>query len=72
MVMFLWNYFTKVVCKVPSKLICLPSICDDNGPPSCTVCKSASSFFGVSAKILKHHTIYMLRNKLNYLIKGTG
>ena len=49
--MFLWNYFTKVVCKVPGTLICLPSICDDNDPPLSMVCKSASSFFGVGAKI---------------------
>ena len=70
--MFLWNYFTKVVCKVPGTLICLPSICDDNDPPLSTVCKSASSFFGVGAKIQKHHTIFIFRNKLNYLIKVTG
>ena len=68
--MFLWNYFTKVVCKVPSTLICLPSICNDNDPPLSAVCKSAASFFGV--KIQKYHTIYIFRNKLNYLIKGTG
>ena len=49
--MFLWNYFTKFVCKVPSTLICLPSICDDNDSPLSTVFKNASSFFGVGAKI---------------------
>ena len=51
MVMFLWNCFTKVVCKVPSTLICLPSICEENDSPLSTVCKGASLFFGVGAKI---------------------
>ena len=69
--MFLWNYFTNVAGKIPSTLNCLPSICEGNDPPLSTVCKSASSFFGVSAKIYKHHTIYMFSNKLNYMIKGT-
>ena len=63
--MFLWNYFTNVVCKVPA-------ICGEIDPPLFTVGKSASAFFGVEDKIYKHHTIYRLRNKLNYTIKGTG
>ena len=70
--MFLWSYLTNVVCKVPSTLICLPSICGDNDPPLSTICKRASSFFGVGVKISKYHPVYMFRNKLNYLIKGTG
>ena len=70
--MFLWNYFTNVVCKLPSTLNCLPSICDENDSSLSTVCKSASSFFGVGTKIYKHHTIYMFRHKLNYMMKGTG
>ena len=49
--MFFWNYFTKVVCEVPSTLICLPSIWDDDDPSLSAVCKLVSSFFGVGAKI---------------------
>ena len=68
--MFLRNYFAKVICKVRSILNCLPSVCDVNDLPLSIVCKGAS--FGIRAKIKKPHIIYVFRNKINYLIKGTG
>ena len=70
--MFLWNYFTNVVTEVLSSLICLPSICDKTDPPLFAVCKSASSFFSVEAKMCKHYSTYRVRKKLNYMTKNTG
>lgn len=49
--MFLWNYFTKVICKVPCTLIYLTSIYDEIDHPLSTVFESASLFFAVGAKI---------------------
>ena len=70
--MFSCNCFTNVVTKVLSFLIRLPSICDKINPPLFAVCKSASSFFAVEAKIYKHYTTYRVRKKPNYMTKNTG
>ena len=70
--MFLWNCFTNIFTKVLSFLICLPSICDKIDPPLFSVCKSASSFFAVEAKIYKYYTTYRVRKKLNYMTKNTS
>ena len=60
--MLLWNSFAKVVCKVPSALICLPSIFDDNDPPWSTVCKSASTPYYLYVQKLSHKR-YWLKHK---------